>query len=48
MPVQPCTKNGKKGWKWGDEGACYTGDWGKRRALEQGKAIEASKARRNK
>lgn len=48
MPVQRCTKDGKKGWKWGEQGTCYTGSGAKEKAAEQGRAIQASKARRNK
>jgi hypothetical protein len=40
MPLKKCTKDGKKGWKWGDSGACYTGRDGKRKAIKQGIAIE--------
>lgn len=43
MPLKQCVKNGTKGWKWGDEGVCYTGPQGKAKAEEQGRAIEASK-----
>lgn len=46
MPVKRCQKDGKKGWKWGDNGKCYVGPNGKSRASRQGRAIEASKARR--
>ena len=24
MPVKSCLEDGKKGWKWGDAGKCYT------------------------
>lgn len=24
MPIKKCTKDGKPGFKWGDEGKCYT------------------------
>lgn len=24
MPVQNCTKNNKPGYKWGEQGTCYT------------------------
>lgn len=24
MPVKDCSENGKQGYKWGDEGKCYT------------------------
>jgi len=26
MPVHSCQEDGKKGWKWGDSGKCYTYD----------------------
>ena len=42
MPVKRCTKNGKKGWKWGDKGKCYTGKDAKAKAAKQGRAIKAS------
>ena len=50
MPVQQCTRNGKPGYKWGEQGYCYTytpgSDRSKRRAkqkaTEQGRAIKAS------
>ena len=28
------------GWKWGDQGKCYTGPEGKKKAIKQGVAIE--------
>jgi hypothetical protein len=43
MPVKSCTLDGKKGYKWGDEGTCYVGADGYDRALAQGQAINASK-----
>lgn len=43
MPVQRCQKDGKDGWKWGEQGTCYTGANGKAQAEKQGRAIEASK-----
>ncbi len=46
MPLKPCTKNGKQGYKWGDNGVCYTGPNAKEQALKQGRAIEASKTRK--
>lgn len=42
MPLKKCVVNGKQGWKWGDEGKCYTGPDAKKKALEQAKAIRAS------
>lgn len=41
MPIKPCQKNNKKGWKWGS-GTCYTGKGGKEKAKKQMKAIYAS------
>lgn len=41
IPVKRCQKDGKKGWKWGDEGKCYTGSDAKEKALAQGQAIKA-------
>ena len=40
MPLKNCSENGKNGWKWGDEGKCYTGKDGKKQAIKQGIAIE--------
>lgn len=48
MPVQRCQKNGKKGWKWGKSGKCYTGANAKAKAEEQGRAVKASQSRRKK
>lgn len=48
MPLKRCKANGKQGWKWGDEGKCYTGSDAKSKAKEQGRAIEASKSKRGK
>lgn len=53
MPVKACNSDGKPGFKWGEQGACYTytpGDeTGKRRAQlkarMQGQAIAFSRAR---
>ena len=46
MPVQRCTKNGKKGWKWGANGTCYIGRDAKEKAERQGRAIEANRGKR--
>jgi hypothetical protein len=51
MPIQNCQKDGKPGFKWGPEGFCYIFEQGnkesieraRKKALEQGRAIEASK-----
>lgn len=40
MPLKKCQIEGKSGWKWGDEGKCYLGPEGKKRAIAQGIAIE--------
>lgn len=45
MPVKPCTKDGKNGYKWGDEGKCYTGPDAKEKAANQGRAIKARKSK---
>lgn len=42
MPLKRCTINGKRGWKWGDAGKCYTGSRGKAKAIKQAQAIRAS------
>ena len=44
MPVKSC--NG--GYKYGNTGKCYKGKGGRAKAAKQGRAIEASKARRGK
>jgi len=41
MPIKICTKDGKSGFQYGDEGTCYTGENAKKRATRQGRAIEA-------
>lgn len=40
MPLKNCSDGGKDGWKWGDEGKCYTGKEGKKQAIKQGISIE--------
>lgn len=40
MPLKQCQIDGKRGWKWGDEGKCYTGPEAKSKAVKQGIAIE--------
>ena len=42
MPVMPCTKNRKKGHKWGKNGTCYTGPGSETKAKRQGRAIKAN------
>jgi len=43
MPLKKCSDNQKSGWKWGDQGKCYTGKDGKKKAIKQGIAIEGPK-----
>jgi len=40
MPIKQCQVDGKSGWKWGDEGKCYTDSDAKRKAIAQGIAVE--------
>lgn len=42
MPLKQCQIGGKSGWKWGDEGTCYTGPDGKKKAIAQAIAIISS------
>lgn len=52
MPVQRCQRDNKPGFKWGDQGKCFTYEPGneqsreraRNQAKEQGRAIEASKS----
>ena len=54
MPVKKCTKDGKPGYKYGDEGYCYTYASGneksrksaKQKAHLQGSAIEARRGKK--
>jgi hypothetical protein len=41
MPVQRCQSMGRSGFKWGDEGVCYTGPGAEAKAARQGRAIQA-------
>lgn len=43
MPVKPCTRDGKSGYKYGDSGKCYTGPGARKKATKQGQAIEISR-----
>jgi hypothetical protein len=51
MPIETCELNGKPGYRWGQQGKCYTYEAGNdssrsaamQRAMEQARAIEASK-----
>ena len=45
MPIKPCVKDGKKGWKFGDAGECFTGANAQSEARRQGLAILFSEAR---
>lgn len=45
MPVKPCNKNGKPGFKWGDEGTCYTYTPGDRDSRDRAKAKAAKQGR---
>jgi len=40
MPIKRCQVKGKKGWKYGDQGKCYTGKDAKQKAYKQAYAIE--------
>ena len=45
MPVQKCKKNGKPGYRWGDEGFCYTysaGDEASRKKAKQRAYLQGS------
>jgi hypothetical protein len=46
MPVKGCSKGGKSGKKYGNSGKCYTGKGAASKAKKQGRAIEASKAKK--
>lgn len=56
MPIKRCTKDGKPGFKWGNEGTCYPYTAGNEqsrknardKARKQGQAIELEKKRRGK
>lgn len=48
MPVKRCSSGGKKGYKYGSKGRCYTGGGAKAKAKRQGRAIKASQGRRGK
>jgi len=41
-----CQKDGKPGWKWGHNGACYTGPDAKQKAIKQGYAFEPEKVKK--
>lgn len=46
MPVQKCTRAGKRGWKYGESGFCYIGPSAKQKAHIQGAAIKRSQKAR--
>jgi len=48
MPIKRCSSKGRKGYKYGDRGKCYTGPSAKAKAAKQGRAIKASQARRGR
>ena len=45
MPLTECQKDGKPGWKWGENGTCFTGTNAKTRARAVGRAIHAQRAK---
>lgn len=40
MPVRPCQNEGRVGYKWGDDGVCYTGRDARKEAIRQGLASQ--------
>ena len=42
MPFKACTRNGKRGVKYGKRGKCYTGRGAKARAQRQLRAMRAN------
>jgi hypothetical protein len=46
MPLMRCTREGKKGWKWGAEGFCFTSEDAEQKARDQGLAVMRSMARK--
>ena len=56
MPIKNCLLNGKPGFKWGDQGTCYTYEKGnnnsmmaaKDKAIKQARAILKSQSEQNK
>lgn len=56
MSLKRCQSNGKTGYRWGNEGKCYTYTTGdkdsreeaKRKAESQGRAIKSSKRKKKK
>jgi hypothetical protein len=41
MPVEQCQTMGRRGFRWGKAGVCYTGSGARAKAERQGRAIEA-------
>jgi hypothetical protein len=48
MPVMPCVKNSRKGFKWGHQGTCYVGPNARELAIAQGRAIKYSESKGKK
>ena len=46
MPLKKCSKDGKEGWKYGDNGYCYTGKNAKKDAIKQGYSYEPEKVKK--
>jgi hypothetical protein len=42
MPVTKCRKDGKDGYKWGENGVCFTGDDAEEKAAAVGRAVHAN------
>ena len=45
MPIFPCKKDGKDGYKAGSDGKCYTGQGSEERAKNQLSAIKSSQGK---
>lgn len=43
MPVRKCSRGNEQGYKWGEDGSCFTGENAKQKAEMQGRAISMSK-----
>ena len=46
MPMKRCQSKGKKGYKYGSSGKCYTCKDAKKKALRQGRAIKTSQSKK--
>lgn len=44
MPIKPCSADGKPGFKWGDQGTCYTYTEGNEAEKVRAKAKAAQQA----